>query len=534
MRDPHLAGAVPESTLALGRRMVEDLRAELARSARAAGDAAEVRLIETHLSWILLGPEVYKIKKPVRFPFVDFATFEERERACRNEVRINRRLAPRAYLGVVPVRRRGERFTFEAGGAIVEWAVRMKRLDEARQADAMIRRGVLDGATIDRLAVEIASFHADSPTGPRIMALGAPAAIEQHVRENFAALAETAATLIEPEALAEIERWQVSFLRGHADRFEARMKAGAIRDGHGDLRLEHVFVLDDDFEIIDGIEFDDRYRWGDVAADVAFLAMDLARLGRADFAERFVAAYARAAEDFDLYSVLDFYESYRACVRAKILAPADPAGARRCLLLAAAPQKRSVVAPMLVCVGGGIASGKSTLADRLAANTSAPVIDADRTRKHMLGLGATSHSARASAWSGAYSPEQSALVYAEVLRRAEVVLASGRPVVVDASFRTSDARAAARALAERSNVPFRFVECRCPLAVAKARVAARDAATSVSDATPDIVDSFAARFEAVTELPPTEHIVVDTSADVASALAPVLAEVGVWPKGFTG
>jgi aminoglycoside phosphotransferase family enzyme/predicted kinase len=529
-----MVAAVGIETLHTRGRMLEDLVAELRRNARGAADAQDVHLVETHISWVLVGAEVFKIKKPVAFPFLDFSTFEKRERACRNEVRINRRLAPRVYLGVVSIRRRPDgRFTFEAGGPIVDWAVRMQRLDEEQRADRLLERGKLTGETIDHLASALAAFHADSPTGPRIIAMGAPGPIEQHARENFAALQDCEESLA-PEVLGEIERWQLAFLRGQSARFEGRMKASAIRDGHGDLRLEHVFVRNGDFEILDGIEFDDRYRWGDVASDVAFLAMDLARLGRTDLAERFIAAYARAADDFDLYGVVDFYESYRACIRAKILAGSDPVAARRCLLLAHSARRRSLLPPMLVCIGGGIASGKSTVAELFADRASAPVVDADRTRKHLLGLEATSHGASAGAWKGAYTLEFSAKVYAEVLRRAGVVLASGRPVVIDASFRSAETRAAALALAEEHNVPFRFVECRVPLDVARARVAARDPATSVSDATPEVVDAFAAKFEPVTELPPTDHIILDTSGSREAATAGLLCELGGWPAGFGG
>lgn len=490
-----------------------------------------MRLVETQLSWVLIGPEVYKVKKPVSYPFVDFLSFEARERACRNEVRINRRLAPRTYLGVVPVRRRSDgRFTLDAGGGpIIEWAVRMKRLEESRQADLRLAAGTLEGATIDALARAIAAFHADSPTGPRIVRCGAPELIEAHMQENFTALREGT----EFDGLDEIERWQAAFVRERRTLFEGRMASGAIRDGHGDLRLEHVFVRDDDdFEIIDGLEFDDRYRWGDVAADVAFLAMDLARLGRVDLAERFVAAYARATDDFDLYGVLDFYESYRACVRAKVRAISSNDEARRCLLLAQSARKRSVLDPILVCVGGGIACGKSTLADRLGERLGAPVIDADRTRKHLLGLAASEHAPSGGAWQGAYDPEFSVKVYDEVLRRAGVVLASGRPVILDASFRTVRGRAAAQELAKKHGVPFRFVDCQVPAEIARARLAARDPKSTVSDATPEIFDAFMKGYEPVTEITGKELVCVDTSGEVDVSLAAILKEITGWPTGL--
>jgi uncharacterized protein len=543
-----IAAPMHEEVWAVRRRMVDDLLAELRERMAKAGDRREPKLIETHISWVLLGPEVYKIKKPVTLPFLDFASFEARERACRTEVTINRRLAPRTYLGVVPIRRQKDgRFTLRAGsGAVMEWAVQMVRLDDERRADVLLERGELRREQVDALALAIAAFHADASSGPRIARFGAPDVVERNVVDNFVSLREADGEFVSDTALSEIERWQLAFVRGHRDVLEQRIADGAVRDGHGDLRLEHVFLRenDDDFEVIDGIEFDDRYRFADVCADVAFLAMDLARLGRVDLAERFVAVYARAANDFDLYRVLDFYESYRACVRAKIAASAATgsrgsdltaaaasAEARRYLLLAQSARRRSVLEPMLVAVAGGIASGKSTMAERLGEEMSAPIVDADRTRKHMIGLAPTEHAA-AQAWQGAYDRAFSERVYAEVLRRAGLVLASGRPVILDASFRTAEARAAARELASKHGVPFRLIECVAPVAVCRARLAARDPTTTVSDATPEVLDAFVKGYEPITELAPTEHVRIDTSGSIDAAIQAAKREIATWPRGF--
>ena len=541
------AASTHEQIWTTRRRVVDDLLAELRERAAASGDPRPVRLIETHISWVLLGPEVYKIKKPVTLPFLDFSSFEARERACRTEVRINRRLAPRTYLAVVPIRRRGDgRFTLRAGGAITEWAVQMTRLDEQLRADLLLERGELDREHIDALALAIADFHADSPSTPRIARCGAPELVERNLLDNFASLRARSLELVSDETMAEIERWQCSFVRGHRELFERRMVDGAIRDGHGDLRLEHVFLHPNqqDFEIIDGIEFDDRYRFADTCADVAFLAMDLARLGRVDLAERFIAIYARAANDFELYRLVDFYESYRACVRAKIAAAtisgphasddvesAARADARRYLLLAQSARRRSVLDPVLVAVAGGIASGKSTLAERLGEELSAPIVDADRTRKHMIGVAPTAD-ASAKAWQGAYDLGFSERVYQEVLRRADAVLTSGRPVIIDASFRSAAARAAARDLARAHDVPFRMLECSAPLEVCRARLAARERATSVSDATTDIIDSFYAAYEPIDELCETEHARIDTSGDVEGAVDQAKNLIVTWPRGL--
>lgn len=543
-----VAASTCEEVWTTRRRVVDDLLEELGERALRLNDPRPVRLIETHISWVLLGPEVYKIKKPMTLPFLDFSSFEARERACRAEVRINRRLAPRTYLGVAPIRRRADgRFTLRAGGgAIAEWAVHMTRLDEERRADVLLGRGELRLEQVDALALAVAAFHADSPSTPRIARYGAPEIVERNMFDNFEVLRSCGLELVADDVLSEIERWQSAFVHDRRDLFERRMLDGAVRDGHGDLRLEHVFFHEhgEGFEVIDGIEFDERYRFADTCADVAFMAMDLARLGRVDLAERFIARYAGAANDFELYRLVDFYESYRACIRAKIaaamatgvdvpdeIARRSHADARRYLLLAQSARRRSVLDPVLVAVAGGIATGKSSIAERLSEELSAPIVSADRTRKYMLGLAPTAPAA-ARAWEGAYDLAFSMRVYEEVLRRADAVLASGRPVIIDASFRSVSARAAARELANSHGVPFRLLECTAPIEQCRSRLASREANASVSDATTDILDSFAAAYEPIEELPGREHVRIDTSGDLQDAVQQAKRELETWPQGL--
>lgn len=535
------------STRTLGHPMVEQLLVELYERARTTGDPRDVYLVETHISWVLVGPSVFKIKKPLKLPFLDFSTLSLRGRACRNEIEINRRLASRTYEDVVPVRRSDdETYTFDGEGRIVDWAVRMRRLDEDGRADVLLARDELGQDHVDALAKALARFHSDADHGPRVASSGAPAVIESNLLTNFAALREVSPELVPHELIDEIERWQLAFVRGQDALFAERIARGAIRDGHGDLRLEHVFFEEghDDFEVIDGIEFDDRLRFGDVCADIAFLSMDLARLGHVDLAERFLATYARTANDFDLYRVVDFYESYRACVRAKISAASmlrpdaatnevdeARAEARRYLLLADSAHRRSLLDPILVVVGGGIASGKSTIAERLGDALSAPVIDTDRTRKFMLGVAPTTR-ATARPWEGVYAPSFGHEVYAEIFRRARAVLTSGRSVVLDASFRTEALRSAARELANEFNVRFRVLECVASDSVRRGRLVSRARAPNPSDATIDLFDAFAAGWEPFVELCPTEYARIDTGGSIDDSVADAVAAIEVWPRGL--
>jgi uncharacterized protein len=495
-------------------------------------------LRETHISQVFLGPDcVYKVKKPVALGFLDFSTLELRERFCAAEVALNRRLAPSVYVGMVRVTRDGSgRHHFDGEGEPVDWAVQMRRLPDRDAADARLREGRLGRAELRLLAEHVARFHQGARCDAETARHGAPDAVEANVRENFEQTRTSAARFLSESELAHIERWQLAFLRDRRALLEQRASAGRSRDGHGDLRLEHCYLDDHGaVEIIDCIEFNERFRYGDVCADVAFLAMDLGWHERPDLSEIFLADYARASGDYDLYGVVDFYESYRAYVRGKVSsmleqdtgAAADArarAGeqARKYYLLAEACTREPLAPPVLYAVGGMIASGKSTLAAQLGERLAAPVVDSDRTRKQFAGVDAFTPLPDA-AFSGHYSAEATTRTYDEVLRRAEVVLRSGRSVIVDASFRTRAERAHASELARRCGVALLFVECVASPEVSRARLERRAQKRSVSDGRLELFDEFAKSYEPVRELPPESFLSVSTDGPAGAALTQVLA-----------
>jgi predicted kinase len=381
----------------------------------------------------------------------------------------------------------------------------------------------------------LARFHAACAATPAIAEYGRVEVIARNVEENFAQAQRALSRLAGPERQREVERWQLAFLRERAALFEERRRRGRVRDGHGDLRLEHVYFVPGEAApmVLDCIEFNERFRYADVCADIAFLSMDLAWHGHALDKERFLAAYARESGDYDLYSLVDFYESYRAYVRAKVAAlglATQSLGfearerlkreARGYLLLSVAAERPSLLPPRLITVGGVIASGKSTLAEALGYELGLPVVSSDRTRKVLLGVGATEHVVGEAA-ERAYAPAFTEQVYAEVLRQAQVVLASGRSVIVDASFRSRAARAAVKSVALAAGVPFVFLECRAAESVSRERLAAREGVANVSDARLSLYDDFVARYEAVSELAPAEHARIDTSGTLAQSLRAV-------------
>ncbi|MGB5813008.1 MAG: AAA family ATPase, partial [Polyangiales bacterium] len=395
---------------------------------------------------------------------------------------------------------------------------------DAHRADRRLEAGELGIDDIHRLATTVAAFHARARCDDETGRYGQVDAIRKNVRENFAQTRSTIEGYLSPEECQEVEAWQLEVL-GETARFDARIAAQRVRDGHGDLRLEHVyFQPDGSLAIIDCIEFNERFRFADVCADIAFLSMDLAWHGRADLAEHFLARYAHETDDYDLYSVVNFYESYRAFVRGKValLLARDTAAsdasrerarreARRYFLLSLAFERPPLEPPRLVAVGGMIASGKSTVAAYAGSLLAAPVLSSDRTRKHMAGARPTD-SIESEAWSGNYADSATQRVYAELCRRAEVILESGRPVVVDASFRSQGLRATIRAVAERQGVPFVFIEASAPRDIRRTRLLARDrGGTHESDARADLLDTFAAHYEPVDPSEAETLLRVDTS-----------------------
>jgi aminoglycoside phosphotransferase family enzyme/predicted kinase len=503
--------------------------------------ARQVVLRTTHASWVFLtGDDVWKVKRPVDFGFLDFRSLEARRRACEAEVRLNRRLAPGIYLGVEPVRATPEGLALHGAGPIVEWAVHMRRLPDRASAAAMLGRGHLHPERLAALAERLAAFFAEADPTP---VLGVTEILRANVDENFAQVEPFVGDLVDRATFDDVREFQVGGLTSLHDRFVARVGEGRIRDGHGDLRLEHVYFLPppDGIVAIDCIEFNDRFRCGDVAGEAAFLAMELEAARRPDLAAGLLARFAEASDDFGLYGVVDFYLSYRAWVRGKVAAfvASDPAAdgglrarkrdeARRLFALARSFSGVPADAPFVVAVGGVVGSGKSTLAAGLGQELAATVVGSDRTRKAMAGLAPTD---RADA--RLYTPEAIERTYREVLSRAKLVLASGRGVILDATFSARRWREAAAGLARDAGARFAHVEASCAdRGVLRARLAARRSALSISDATDVELDELIGRYEPVAGDEPGPHLVVDTAGSPAEALGVALRSleaVGVWP-----
>lgn len=532
-----------------------NLESDLAQDAEA--------LRETHISWVFMhGTRVYKVKKPVDLGFLDFTSQAQRRCACESELELNRRLAPGVYLGLRPVlrdatgkHRLGDRLASPgsttgapteptAQATVVDWAVEMRRLCDDDAADARLRAGQLSTDDVERVARRLVQFHTEVRSDETTAGFGSPAAIEVNVAENFEQSAPCVPVIIAADALRALQQYQRDFVTAHAELLAERARSGYVRDGHGDLRLEHVYLSEADrVEIIDCIEFNDRFRYADVCSDLAFLAMDLRFNGQDRLAEWLLSTYALHANDYGLYALTDFYESYRAHVRAKVtgFTASDPgravpvreraaARSKAFFQLAARCAEGSHGPRVVVGVGGLIASGKSTLAHAVAAELGLPLVEADRTRKHLAGV-APAQPLGGAAFAGDYSPEATARTYAEVLRRADATLASGRAVVVDASFRAREGRDALRELAAQHDVPALFVECRAEPSLCRARLEQRARGPHVSDGRLAVFDDFVRSYEAPDELPANLLLRLDTARPLAQNLQAVLRRVQALRSG---
>jgi len=292
-----------------------------------------VELVQTHISWIFLTDRfAYKVKKPVDLGFLNFTTLRRRHFYLHQELILNRRLCPEIYLQVLPITAGKIGVRVGGRGQAVEYALEMVRLPQERMMDEVTDRGELKQEHLDRIIERLARFYEQAATGPRIDKFGEPAVIAFNHQENFSRTASLVGEMLSPELFAEIQAFSWGFLRAKRQLFLRRVREGRIRDCHGDLHMKNICLANGVY-IYDCIEFNPRFRYGDVAADIDFLAMELDFHGQKELSRYFVERFALAARDPELLEILDFYKCYRAYVRGKINAfiaqdPEQSAGAQ--------------------------------------------------------------------------------------------------------------------------------------------------------------------------------------------------------------
>ena len=510
------------------------------------GNQDRVDVVETHVSRVFLaGDCAYKTKKEIRLDFVDQTQAATRESLCRAEVALNARLAPHVYLGVIPIVRMPDgNYVVDgdpAAGEVVEHAVKMRRLPPERTLENLLADDRAPADAVERLARTLIRFHeAAAIVANERQFAGAPAVRAWWDRECAAA-----ANLVTPADKGgrgpALRAFIEETITREAPLFDERLAHGRVVEGHGDIRAEHVYLIESgdrayaEATVIDCIEFseDFHFRYLDVGYDIAFLAMDLEALGHAEQGDEVAGRYLAAAADETLGVLQPFHRALRAYVRAKVesIRAADPAegaagrrrhasAASRLLDLATDYAVRRAP-PQVIAMCGPPASGKSTVGATLAARIGAAYLASDALRKELAGIDPRTR-AGAAVGAGIYSAESTRRTFAELKRRAHEHLRAGRPVVLDAMHGRVTDRATVRAIAGAHDVPFLIAELRADERTTHARIIGRERdPLRISDAGLDVYRAQRERFQPVQ---PEEgpHVALD-STHAPGALARQIA-----------
>jgi aminoglycoside phosphotransferase family enzyme/predicted kinase len=503
--------------------------------------AADLRVVETHVSWIALAGEfAYKLKRPVELSFLDYSTLPRRIESCEVELRLNRRWAPALYLDLQWLAATDTGAAFGADrSAGAEPAVRMRRFDRREELAALVVRSTVSAGELRALGERLAGWHAAAPAVDADAPWGGPGPAFAAALENFAALREPG-TPIDVRRIQRLERWTRATHRALAAWFQARRAAGRVRECHGDLHTRNVVRHDGTLTPFDGIDFAPRLRWIDVASDVAFLAMDLERLGRTDLAHAFLDGWFAASGDYDAARGLPWLVAYRALVRAKVsalrarqLAPAAAATTlwRECgRFVDVAEARRCERLGHLYATTGPSGSGKTRLAAALVAALPAIHVRSDVERKRLAGLDALASSGSPPD-GGLYSTARDAATDAALASAAATLLLAGYDVIVDATHLSAARRASCAEVARRVGTTLMWLECTADESVLRARVAARRG--DASEATPEILTRQLARAEPLGRDERARAVTVRTdrpfdAAAVAACLRAAAARPGGW------
>ncbi|GAM10621.1 putative protein [Geobacter sp. OR-1] len=499
----------------------------------------KVALRQTHISYLFFTDcHVYKIKKPVDFGFLNFTSVDRRRFYCEEEVRLNRRLSPDVYLGVVEVRQNIEGATFSGDGQIIDYAVKMRRLPEERMLDCLVETGEVTETDLLHIASKVAQFHLSTERNAEISRFGATDSITRTWDENFNLAAQFIGETVSGEDIAILKEWVKRFLTVNPQLFADRIDGGFIRDCDGDLHLGNICVGEDVW-IFDCIEFNTSFRYIDTASDIAFLLMDLDFHFRSDLGRIFLDEYCRQTSDFACLPIVEFYKVYRAFVRGKVagLAMRDAAisqhereTARESSIayfrLARGYVLRSALPLTLIMVGGMIGSGKSTLARNLGRELGVEVLSTDRLRKELFNPMNIRDQEFAQ---GIYSQEVDVATYGEMLHRALGYLQSGKSVIVDATFRRVSDREEFRQGAAAAGAALCLIFTDASEEMILTRLSAREEHPDrFSDGRTGIYAQIRAGFEWPDQL--TEpYLAVKTSGTIWEGVDAVLARLGVIP-----
>jgi aminoglycoside phosphotransferase family enzyme/predicted kinase len=490
-------------------RMTSNILKSLMKPAAYPVLTSTVEMVQTHVSWIFLTEtHAFKVKKPVNFGFLDFSTVDRRRFYCDEELRLNRRLCPDIYEAVVELRESATGAAFHGTGPIIDYAVMMKRLPAGRMLDRLVESGEASAADMKNVAAVISRFHNQALTSPYISDFGSPEKILFNWRENFEQLIPFETGTLPAAERETICSWVMDFAEKNRELLNGRVEQGFIRECDGDLHLENICLADGMVYIFDCIEFNERFRFCDTAADIAFLLMDLDFHGRRDLAEVVLAYYCTTSGDTELSELIVFYKVYRAVVRGKVesfrlndngITPDDREIAKRRAIryfrLARGYIEKLRLHPTLFITCGTMGCGKSTLAGQLSFELGIKTHNSDFTRKRIARLQPET-AVSEDYGRGLYAESISRDTYDELERLADCELAAGNSVIIDASFRNVVERARFAGLATFRHAGFIILMLSCDPDEQKNRLKHRsERGPSVSDGRISLLDLHKADFE---------------------------------------
>lgn len=490
---------------------------------------------ETHISKVFLtGAYVYKIKKPVNLDFLDFTTLKKRQYFCQQEVALNRRLTHDVYLDVVPITLQNGSYYLSGPGSPVEYAVKMRQLPKEASMIRILRKGKIDREATEKLASFLARFYSQTNSNDHISTFGSWETVRTNCEENFRQTEPFIGMIIEKQMFQIIRAVTRSFLHRRRKLFLYRLEQQKIRDCHGDLRAGHIYITDR-IQIIDCIEFNERFRYGDIASDLAFLAMDLDHEGYTEIAQHLIEAYVRQTEDYDLFVLLDFYKCYRAFIRVKVncfrLQGSDLSKEEREDIIRETHQYMHLAyryamgftRPVIWIICGMPASGKTTIAGELAKTLCVEVFNSDVIRKKLFGL-QISDQTDIPFQEGIYSKGAGSLTYGKLLLATQEEIKRGNSVILDATFGKRNHRKEVMRLAKDMYTNLLFVECVCSETLLKKRLRMREKQFSISDARLYHLEKIRKEFDPLDELCDDMHIVIDTKNSLKENIRQILSQ----------
>lgn len=495
----------------------------------------KVQIIQTHISYVaVVEPYVYKIKKPVNFEFLDFSTLEKRRYYCEREVELNRRLCPDTYLEVVSISRIDDRLKLEDDSQVVEYAVKMNHLSEEGFFDRQVKSNKLKKSDLDRLINWLIKFYETQKSTTEIVQDGKSEKIGASIKENFKQTEQFVDKLVSHSAIRALQDFNERFISKNLSLLNSRLTKGHILDCHGDLRLEHVHLDRNQIRIIDCIEFNDSFRHIDVASEVAFLAMELDLEGRSDLAEYFVQQMTDKRKDSDLTKLTNFYKCYRAFVRAKVYSLKSvekeveekerEESQRKAMRLYQLALEYAVSGfrPTIIVIMGRIATGKSTVAQKLSEVLGWEAISSDRERKQLAGVPLTlrlSNDKREQL----YTKKMTEKTYKALVQKALELTKLGKSCILDATFGQPNFRQLVRNKIKATKIPYCFIELTARDGQIKKRLSNRqNVKDQISDARLEDFDKLNRDYHPVELSERLNHVNVNSSQTLEDTLFDIL------------